>query len=129
MARPGFAIHDRAHWESTNLFTELVLQGTRTLTFTRTRRLTELIYIYTKQRLQEISYQLSQLIMPYRGGYMPEDRRRIERELFGGKLLGVVATNALELGIDSGGLEATILDGYPGSISSTWQQAGRSGRS
>jgi DEAD/DEAH box helicase domain-containing protein len=118
-----------AHWESTNLFTELIAQGTRTLTFTRTRRLTELIYIYTKDKLQEISYKLSQLVMPYRGGYMPEDRRRIERELFGGQLLGVVATNALELGIDSGGLEATILDGYPGSISSTWQQAGRSGRS
>jgi DEAD/DEAH box helicase domain-containing protein len=118
-----------AHWESTNLFTELVSQGTRTLTFTRTRRLTELIYIYTKQRLLETSYELSRLVMPYRGGYMPEDRRRIEKELFGGQLLGVVATNALELGIDSGGLEATILDGYPGSISSTWQQAGRSGRS
>ncbi len=117
-----------AHWEATNLFTELVSQGTRTLTFTRTRRLTELIYIYTKRRLQEESYELSRLIMPYRAGYMPEDRRKIERELFGGKLLGVVATNALELGIDSGGLEATILDGYPGSISSTWQQAGRSGR-
>jgi DEAD/DEAH box helicase domain-containing protein len=117
-----------AHWESTGLFTELVLQGTRTLTFTRTRRLTELIYIYARQRLQEESYELSSLIMPYRAGYMPEDRRKIERELFGGKLLGVVATNALELGIDSGGLEATIIDGYPGSISSTWQQAGRSGR-
>ncbi len=118
-----------AHREATNLFTDLVSQGTRTLTFTRTRRLTELIYIYTKQRLQEESYELSRLIMPYRGGYMPEDRRRIERELFSGQLLGVVATNALELGIDSGGLEATVLDGYPGSISSTWQQAGRSGRS
>jgi DEAD/DEAH box helicase domain-containing protein len=118
-----------AHWETTNLFTELILQGSRTLTFTRTRRLTELIYVYAKDRLQEESYELSQLVMPYRGGYMPEDRRRIEKELFGGKLLGVVATNALELGIDSGGLEATILDGYPGSISSTWQQAGRSGRS
>jgi len=118
-----------AHWEATGLFTELVSQGTRTLTFTRTRRLCELIYIYTKQRLQEESHELSKLIMPYRGGYMPEDRRRIERELFGGELLGVVATNALELGIDSGGLEATVLDGYPGSISSTWQQAGRSGRS
>ncbi len=118
-----------AHWESTNLFTELMLQGSRTLTFTRTRRLTELIYIYARDRLREESYELSQLVMPYRGGYMPEDRRRIEKELFGGKLLGVVATNALELGIDSGGLEATILDGYPGSISSTWQQAGRSGRS
>ncbi len=118
-----------AHWESTNLFTALILQGTRTLTFTRTRRLCELIYLYTRDRLREESYQLSELVMPYRGGYMPEDRRRIERELFGGQLLGVVATNALELGIDSGGLEATILDGYPGSISSTWQQAGRSGRS
>jgi DEAD/DEAH box helicase domain-containing protein len=117
-----------AHWESTNLFTALIMQGTRTLTFTRTRRLTELIYIYTRDRLREESYQLSQLVMPYRGGYMPEDRRKIEQGLFGGELLGVVATNALELGIDSGGLEATILDGYPGSISSTWQQAGRSGR-
>jgi DEAD/DEAH box helicase domain-containing protein len=118
-----------AHWESTGLFSELIEQGTRTLTFTRTRRLCELIYIYTKQRLLETSYELSRLVMPYRGGYMPEDRRRIEKELFGGELMGVVATNALELGIDSGGLEATILDGYPGSISSTWQQAGRSGRS
>ncbi len=116
------------HREATALFTELVEQGTRTLAFTRTRRLTELIYIYAKQKLQEESYKLTQLIMPYRAGYMPEDRRRIEKELFGGKLLGVVATNALELGIDSGGLEATILDGYPGSIASTWQQAGRSGR-
>jgi DEAD/DEAH box helicase domain-containing protein len=117
------------HREATSLFTGLVEQGTRTLVFTRTRRLTELMYIYAKQKLQETSYKLTQLIMPYRAGYMPEDRRRIEKELFGGKLLGVVATNALELGIDSGGLEATILDGYPGSIASTWQQAGRSGRS
>jgi DEAD/DEAH box helicase domain-containing protein len=118
-----------AHWESTNIFTELMLQGSRTLTFTRTRRLAELIYIYARDRLKDEDYELSKLVMPYRGGYMPEDRRKIERELFGGKLLGVVATNALELGIDSGGLEATVLDGYPGSISSTWQQAGRSGRS
>jgi DEAD/DEAH box helicase domain-containing protein len=117
-----------ANSEATNLFTELVSQGTRTLTFARTRRLTELIYIYSKQRLAEASYTLPRLIMPYRAGYLPEDRRRIERELFSGQLLGVVATNALELGIDSGGLEATVLAGYPGSISSTWQQAGRSGR-
>ena len=118
-----------SHYESTSLFTELVSQGSRTLTFTYTRRLTELIYIYSKRRLGEMDYRLSKLIKPYRAGYLPEDRRKIERELFGGQLLGVVATNALELGIDSGGLEATVLDGYPGSIASTWQQAGRSGRS
>jgi len=118
-----------ANSEATNLFSELVSHGSRTLTFARTRRLTELIYIYSKKRLAEVDYSLSRLIKPYRAGYLPEDRRRIERELFGGKLLGVVATNALELGIDSGGLEATVLAGYPGSIASTWQQAGRSGRS
>ncbi|MFC1901780.1 DEAD/DEAH box helicase [Chloroflexota bacterium] len=118
-----------ANSEAAHLFTELVSHGNRTLTFTRTRRLTELIYIFSKQRLAEVSHHLIKLIMPYRAGYLPEDRRRIERELFGGKLLGVVATNALELGIDSGGLEATVLAGYPGSIASTWQQAGRSGRS
>jgi len=116
------------HVEVTGIFTELVSQGSRTLAFTLTRRLTELIYVYAKKRLGEISHNLTKLIMPYRAGYLPEDRRRIERELFGGKLLGVVATNALELGIDSGGLEATVIDGYPGSIASTWQQAGRSGR-
>ncbi|HUV75232.1 MAG TPA: DEAD/DEAH box helicase [Dehalococcoidales bacterium] len=114
--------------EATSLFTDLVSNGIRTLTFARTRRLTELIYIYSQRRLAEISPQRSNLIKPYRAGYLPEERRKIERELFGGQLLGVVATNALELGIDSGGLEATVLTGYPGSIASTWQQAGRSGR-
>jgi len=118
-----------SHRETTRLFTELVSHGIRTLTFARTRRLTELIYLYTKQQLAELDSHLPRLIKPYRAGYLPEERRRIERELFGGQLLGVVATNALELGIDSGGLEATVLDGYPGSIASTWQQAGRSGRS
>ncbi len=118
-----------ANSEATNLFSELVSHGTRTLAFAHTRRLTELIYISAKKRLAGVSYRLSQLIKPYRAGYLPQDRRRIERELFGGELLGVVATNALELGIDSGGLDATVLAGYPGSIASTWQQAGRSGRS
>jgi len=114
--------------EATNLFTELVSQNVRTLTFARTRRLTELIYIYSKQRLAEVNPRLPEKIKPYRAGYLPQERRQIERELFGGQLLGVVATNALELGIDSGDLEATVLTGYPGSIASTWQQAGRSGR-
>ncbi len=115
--------------EATVLFTELVKQNIRTLTFARTRRLTELIYIYSRRRLGELSSALSKRIKPYRAGYLPQERRKIEQELFSGKLLGVVATNALELGIDSGDLEATVLTGYPGSIASTWQQAGRSGRS
>ena len=118
-----------ANSEATNLFAALVSDEIRTLTFARTRRLTELIYIYTRRRLKEESAVLARKIKPYRAGYLPEDRRKIERELFGGQLLGVVATTALELGVDIGGLDATVLAGYPGSIASTWQQAGRSGRS
>ena len=118
-----------ANSEATNIFTELVSNDIRTLTFARTRRLTELIYIYSKRRLAETSRVQAEQIKPYRAGYLPEERRQIERELFSGELLGAVATNALELGINVGDLEATVLTGYPGSIASTWQQAGRSGRS
>jgi DEAD/DEAH box helicase domain-containing protein len=112
-----------------NLFTELLLQNIRTLTFAHTRRLTEVIYTYTRDKLGAMKQAaLAKRIKPYRAGYLAEDRRQIEHDLFSGKLLGVVATNALELGIDIGDLEATILTGYPGSIASAWQQAGRSGR-
>ncbi|MBI4187573.1 MAG: DUF1998 domain-containing protein, partial [Chloroflexi bacterium] len=117
-----------ANSEATILFTELVQQSIRTLTFTRTRRLTEVIYTYSRDRLTEVAPGLAGRIKAYRAGYLPQERRQIEQELFGGQLLGVVATVALELGIDIGDLEATVLTGYPGSIASTWQQAGRSGR-
>ncbi|GAG38229.1 unnamed protein product, partial [marine sediment metagenome] len=123
------SVRRSANSEATNLFTELVSRDIRTLTFARTRRLTELIYIYSRRRLAEVSPGRSKQIKPYRAGYLPQERRQIEQEFFGGQLLGVVATNALELGIDVGDLEATVLAGYPGSIASTWQQAGRSGRS
>ena len=118
-----------ANSEATFVFTELVKKEIRTLTFTRTRRLTELIYNYSRQKLRQIDRCLADKIRPYRAGYLAKDRRKIEQELFTGKLTGVVATNALEVGIDIGDLEATVLTGYPGSVSSTWQQAGRSGRS
>ena len=121
-------IRRSANSEATFLFTELVEQEIRTLTFAHTRRLTELIYTYSRQKLAQYDHKLADRIKPYRAGYLPADRRKIEKELFTGKLIGVVATNALEVGIDIGDLEATVLTGYPGSISSTWQQAGRSGR-
>ena len=112
--------------EAALLMSALVQKGTRSLVFARTRKLTELIYIYTQGQL---SPPLADRISPYRAGYLPEDRRRIERQFFDGELLGLVATTALELGINIGDLEATVLTGYPGSIASAWQQAGRSGRS
>jgi len=122
------SVRRSANSEATNLLTELVSQSIHTLTFARSRRLTELIYNYSRHRLAETSPALANKIKPYRAGYLPHERRQIEQELFTGQLLGVVATTALELGIDIGDLEATVLTGYPGSIASTWQQAGRSGR-
>lgn len=115
-----------ANSEAAFLLSELVRKGIRTIAFTRTRKLTEIVYNYSRQQLAEPA--LAKKIKPYRAGYLAEDRRQIERELFDGELLGVVSTTALELGIDIGDLEATVLAGYPGSIASTWQQAGRSGR-
>jgi len=123
------SVRRSANSEASSLFAELVNSDIRSLVFARTRRLTELIYNYTRKRLAETSPAQAKKIKPYRAGYLPEERRQIEKELFGGKLTGVVATTALELGIDIGDLEATVLTGYPGSIASTWQQAGRSGRS
>ncbi|MFC1906399.1 DEAD/DEAH box helicase [Chloroflexota bacterium] len=122
------SIRRSANSEATNLFVELVSHDIRSLTFARSRRLTELIYTYSRQRLTETAPALAGRIKAYRAGYLPRERRQIEQELYSGQLLGVVATTALELGIDIGDLEATVLTGYPGSISSTWQQAGRSGR-
>lgn len=119
------SVRRSASSEATYLFTELIRLKIRTLTFAATRKLAELIYIYSHERL---GHPLGDRIKPYRAGYLASDRRAIERELFSGELLGAVATNALELGIDIGDLDATVLTGYPGSIASTWQQAGRSGR-
>ena len=124
----GKSTRRSANTEATLLFAELLKKQVRTIAFSRTRRLAELVYIYVRDRLAESDRALANRVQPYRAGYTPEDRRRIERDLFEGRLLGVSATNALELGIDIGNLDATILGGYPGSIASAWQQAGRSGR-
>jgi DEAD/DEAH box helicase domain-containing protein len=112
--------------EAAFLLGQLVQTEIRSLAFVSTRKLAELIYIYTRDQLP---LSLKDKISPYRAGYLPEDRRRIEHQFFEGQLLGLVATTALELGINIGDLDATVLTGYPGSIASAWQQAGRSGRS
>ncbi len=117
-----------ANSEATLLFTELVKQGIRNVTFAKTRKVAELILLYSREALLKTDRELTGKIRSYRAGYRAEERRQIERELFQGHLLGVASTTALELGVDIGGLDATVLTGYPGSVASAWQQAGRSGR-
>ncbi len=117
-----------ANREATDLFTDLVGAGVRTIAFTRARVIAELLLRYSRETLRRTAPQMVDRVAAYRAGYLPAERRRIERELFGGKLVGVTATTALELGIDVGGLDAALLVGYPGTIASTWQQIGRAGR-
>jgi len=98
--------------------------GLKTIAFTKARKITELMYSW----LLEMSHKYKDTVSPYRAGFLPSERREIEQRLFSGELQGVVSTSALELGVDIGGLDACILTGYPGSIASTWQRAGRVGR-
>lgn len=111
--------------EATDLFVDLVRRRVSTIVFARSRKATELIYRWAGERLDP---ELRPRVAAYRGGYLARERRRIERDLFAGGLLGVVTTNALELGIDVGSLEAAILTTFPGTIASFRQQAGRAGR-
>ncbi len=103
---------------------ETVRAGLRTIAFAKARRVTELLYTWLVQ--QEPS--LRDRIAPYRAGYLPAERRRLEQRLFSGDLSAVLSTSALELGIDIGGLDACVLVGYPGSMISSWQRIGRVGR-
>jgi len=117
-----------ANVEASALFTELVRQGLRNITFVKARKVADLILRYSQEILEREEPGLVSLVRSYRAGYLARERREIEQDLFQGKLLGVTATTALELGVDIGALDATVLVGYPGTIASTWQQAGRSGR-
>ncbi len=117
-----------ANTEATHLFVELVMNGVRNITFTRSRRTAELIQLYARGVLADQAPRLVEKVRTYRAGYLPKQRREIEQGLFKGQIIGVTATNALELGVDIGDLDATVLVGYPGTIASTWQQAGRAGR-
>ncbi|XP_024316371.1 uncharacterized protein LOC100832655 [Brachypodium distachyon] len=113
------------------LLAEMVQHGLRCIAFCKTRKLCEQVLAQARGLLEEASPaspELASSVAVYRGGYVAADRRRIEEGLFSGKLLGVAATNALELGIDVGHIDATLHLGFPGSMASLWQQAGRAGR-
>ena len=109
--------------ESTDLFVDLVRSGMHTIAFTRSRKGTELMFRWAVDRVPD-----RETIAPYRAGYLPAQRRDIESRLFAGRLSGIITTNALELGIDVGSLDAAVLTTFPGTISSFRQQSGRAGR-
>lgn len=107
------------------LFTYCLSQGKKTILFTQGRRVTELIHMWVEQMAPALKGKISS----YRAGFLPEERRIIERRLASGELLGVISTSALEMGIDIGSLDVCLLVGYPGSVINTWQRGGRVGRS
>ena len=115
---------DSAAYTACQLLEAALKRGLRTIVYTQSRKMTELITVWTRPRLGDLAHKLSS----YRAGFLPEERREIEGRLSNGELLGVISTSALELGIDIGDLDICILVGYPGSIMASWQRGGRVGR-
>lgn len=120
-------IRRSAVFDARALGREFIEAGVQTIIFARSRPTTEILlrYLQTDVHRHDMA---EQIVRGYRGGYLPGERREVERGLREGEVRAVVATNALELGIDIGQLDACIMTGYPGTIASTWQQAGRAGR-
>ncbi|KAJ9635842.1 ATP-dependent 3'-5' DNA helicase [Coniosporium tulheliwenetii] len=115
--------------EAAKLFCQLILRGVRVIAFCRIRKQCELMLGAVKNELMFLERpEVMARVMAYRGGYTPQDRRKIEAEMFDGKLVGIVATNALELGVDIGSLDAVITVGFPYTIANLRQQSGRAGR-
>ncbi|MEO7124889.1 MAG: DEAD/DEAH box helicase [Nakamurella sp.] len=124
----GEPVRRSASAEAARIMATLVGAGARTLTFVRSRAGAEQVALTAARSLERTNPALAQKISAYRGGYLPEDRRQLERAFDSGELVGVASTNALELGVDIAGIDATVLAGYPGTLASLWQQAGRAGR-
>lgn len=116
-----------ANVATSEILATLLESGQRTMAFCRARISTELVLRSTRERLAR-SNTPPETVESYRAGYTPKERRQIEKSLFKGELRGLVSTNAMELGVDVGGLDAVVMNGYPGTVSSFWQQAGRAGR-
>ncbi len=127
MVNRNLGIRRRYINEATRVANEILARKLQTIVFANSRLHTEILLTYLQQANPPMPGQ-AEAIRGYRGGYLPGERREIERGLRDGRILGVVATNALELGIDVGSLDACVMAGYPGSIASTWQRAGRAGR-
>jgi DEAD/DEAH box helicase domain-containing protein len=117
-----------ANVETAELMARFVAAGHPTLAFTRSRRGAELVAGHTRRILGSRAPERAPRVAAYRAGYLPEERRKLEQQLTNGELLGVAATNALELGIDVGGLDAVVVNGFPGTLASLRQQSGRAGR-
>lgn len=124
----GAPVRRSAGAETARILTDLVVEGARTLAFVRSRRGAELTALSARHALAQVDASLPDRVAAYRAGFLPEDRRALERSLADGTLLGVASTNALELGVDIAGLDAVVVAGYPGTLASFWQQAGRAGR-
>jgi DEAD/DEAH box helicase domain-containing protein len=124
----GAPIRRSATAETGDLLADLVVEGARTIAFVRSRRGAEAVAVNARRAVQEAAPELASRVAAYRAGYLPEERRELEKRLQSGELLGVAATNALELGVDVAGLDAVVLSGWPGTVASVWQQAGRAGR-
>ncbi|WP_373861745.1 DEAD/DEAH box helicase [Micromonospora saelicesensis] len=128
--------HDELHQvrrsalrETADLLADTVAEGVRTLAFVRSRKGAEVVAANARRALDDAVPGLGDRVAAYRGGYLREERRELERALLTGDLLGLASTNALELGVDLVGLDAVLICGYPGTRASLWQQAGRAGRS
>jgi DEAD/DEAH box helicase domain-containing protein len=124
----GAPVRRAASSEAADLLADLVASDIRTLAFVRSRVGAEQVAMTAAALLAEVDPSLPGRVASYRGGYLPEERRAIEESLRRGDLLGLAATNALELGVDVSGLDAVVMAGYPGRRAALWQQVGRAGR-